>query len=428
LSETARRNVRWLFPALFVAVALFVFARPNLMMVLRFGVRKTLVHIADVEIYSRTVIASNYFHDGFIRRGLGGTIAMILSRDWDRSIWLFIAFSLVWALVPLALLVKRLAEQVPVTAAAYLAFVLAVSPQSFFGWAYDPSRTDLLIVGCLAFSVLAWLRGRRALAVLLVLLGLLAHETAVVFGLPLLAAMAWSDLRSGTITRRQAIFNFALFGAGVVVILVLQRLLGAPGPVVAAHMLQSAPPLLDEPTFRLWRDIAIYMAVAGPDALRTAVCYNLELNPQYWLVFAGVLAVLALYTLILPLRRHLLVAMLVMWVPAIFMMVIANDSGRWLKLAVVNGWLIATYHVLRGGGLDLLRTRDLLRGALLLALLLAMGSTRHNNVNRTFRDAATELGYPDPVTLEEWMEHCNPRWRRYIYAEPSPRQTTVQGR
>jgi len=421
---------RWVgsLPVLFAFLAALAFLRPTLVVSLYSGIDYGLSLITHYEIYNRTVIATNYFEDGFIRRGLGGTIATLLSRDWDRSLLLFIAFSLVWALFPLAILVHRLAKHLPPAAATYLAFVLALSPQSFFGWSRDPGRTDLLVAGCLALAVIAWLDGRRPLAVLSILFGLLAHETAVVFGLPLLAAMGWADLRSGTTSRRQLMQAAGMAGAGIAVILLLQFLLSAPGPVVAANMLRAAPSLVDNPTHRLWRDIAIYMAVAGSDALKTAICYNLELNSQYWLAFFGTLGLLAVYTLVLPLRRHLLVAALVMWVPAVFMMLIANDTGRWLKLAVLNGWLIAAYHLLRGVGLDLVRWRDLIGGTILLALLLAMGITRYNDVNKAFGTVALKLGYQGPPLLEEWMNHCDPGWRRYVYPEGLPGPAGVGGK
>ena len=92
----------WLAPLLFALFATAVFIRPYAVRAIHHGIGKTLRYIADAETYSRTVIASNYFNDGFVRRGLGGTLAVLLSRDWDRSIWLFIAVSFVSLIVPLA--------------------------------------------------------------------------------------------------------------------------------------------------------------------------------------------------------------------------------------------------------------------------------------------------------------------------------------
>jgi hypothetical protein len=416
LGQSATNRLgNWLLPALFAALATAAFIRPHAIRAIHRGIDGTLRHIADVEIYSRTVIASNYFNDGFVRRGLGGTIAVLLSDDWDRSIWLFIAVSLLLLIVPLVLIMRRLAERLGTSQTIYLGLILALSPQSFFGWAHDPSRTDLLVGACLAFSMLAWLGGHKATAVAAILAGLLAHETAVVYGLPLLAAMALTDLRAGTLDRREAMRLALAACLGVAAIILLQMAFSVPPQVTARNMLDQAPMVAGDPERLLWRDIAIYMAVGGSRALRTALCYNLQVSSRYWPEVFGCLAVLAAYAFILPLRRHLVAAALVMWVPAIFMMLIANDTGRWLKLAVLDGWLIASFLLLRGEAAAQLSPRAMGLGAVLFLALLAMGPTRHNNVNRAYGHLLLRLGYEDHVALDVWMNSCDPGWRRYVY-------------
>ena len=408
------RAAVWLAPVLFAGLAAAVFVRPFAARALHYGFDNAFAHVARMAVYNRTVIASNYFNDGFVRRGLGGTIAVLLSDHWSRSIWLFMAFSLLLLLVPLALILRRLAERLTVGQTTYLSLVLALSPQTFFGWSRDPGRTDLLVGGCLALSVLAWQSGRRALAVAVILIGVLAHETAVVYGLPLLAAMAIIDLRSGALNRSEAIRLALTAAVGVAVIVLLQMALSAPPQVTARNMLDQAPALRHDPEHRLWRDIAIYMAVGGSRALQTALCYN-EISARYWPEFFGCLALLALYTLILPLRRHLLIAALVMWVPAIFMMLIANDTGRWLKLGVLNGWMAASFLLLRGHAAAQLSSRAMTAGAALLAGLLTMGITRDNNINAAYGRLLQQFGYRDRVALDVWMDTCDPQWRRYVY-------------
>ena len=122
-----------------------------------------------------------------------------------------------------------------------------------------------------------------------------------------------------------------------IVIILLQIAFSVPSEIMARNMLAQAPSFANDPKHRLWRDIAIYMAVGGSRALKTALCYNSDMAARYWPEFFGCLVVLAVYAFILPLRRHLPIAALVMWVPAIFMMIIANDTGRWLKLSVLDG-------------------------------------------------------------------------------------------
>jgi len=131
-------------PIAFLGVAVALLVRPYLRIFLQRGVQGTLRHIADAEIYSRTVLAANYYNDGFVRRGLGGTIASTLSSDWNESTILFIIISLICFFVPILILLRRLSTALGPPQALYLAAVLGLSPQAFFGWSRDPSRTDLL--------------------------------------------------------------------------------------------------------------------------------------------------------------------------------------------------------------------------------------------------------------------------------------------
>jgi hypothetical protein len=322
-------------------------------------------------------------------------------------------------MIPLILLMRRLAERIGPGRTVYLGVVLALSPQTFFGWSRDPGRTDLLIGACLAFALLAWLRGHRATSVALILAGLLAHETALVYGLPLLAAIAITDLRSGELSRRAAIRLAAAAVIGTAAILLLQMMFSVSPEVTARNMLNEAPAFAGQTEHRLVRDIAIYMAVGGRQALDTALCYNVHMSARYWPEFFGCLAVLAAYCLILPLRRHLLIAILVMGVPSIFMMLIANDTGRWLKLGVLNGWLIASFLLLRGAAAAQLSRRAIGLGAALLCGLLAMGSTRHNNINDTYSRLLLRLGYAEHSELDVWMDNCDPQWRGIVYGSPT---------
>lgn len=400
-------------PMVFLAIAVSLLVRPYLNLIFLTGIRNTLHHIANFEVYNRTVLASNYFNDGFVRRGLGGTIATLLSSDWNTSIILFIGISLVSLFLPIFILLLRLSSALEPRQALYFAMVLALSPQAFFGWASDLSRTDLFVAGCLAFAVVAWLDRRRLLSVCAILCGLLVHETAVVFGLPLLALMMFEDWRSGGLDRHRAIRAAVAVTVSIGAILLLQIEFGAAGYTLAEHMVREAPALQDDPVRRLYRDIAIYMAVAGPDALKTAICYNFRMNGAYWFQFASCLVVLVAYAFVFPLRRRPLAVFIAMCVPTIFMMLIANDTGRWLKLGVFAGWLIAAFYMLREPGGHELRDRRIVQGGLILAILLSMGTTRHNNVNTLLDRIARAAGFGEPVSLKIWMDTCDPRWERY---------------
>ena len=419
-SDRALRN--WLMPAIIVVAVLVAFLRLNILTATYMGFDAAIYYLVDFATYNRTVIASNYFNDGFVRRGLGGTIATLLSPDWRQSTLFFVLFSFVLLLLPLILLVRSLADRLPPSAVGYMGLVLAFSPQTFLGWSRDPARTDMFVGGCIALAVVCALHRKRLAAIAMVLIGMLAHETAIVFGAPLLLAMNWMDYRAREIDRRLFVQLALTLIAGVGIILLAQTVLSAPNSAVAAHMLAEVPDSVKNSQHRLWRDIAIYMAVAGPDALRTAICANLTANPQYLFMAIAALLVTGVYGIVFPLRRHWLTWALVMAVPLVFMLLIANDTGRWLKLAVLNGWLVSVFYLVRGYAvLDNDETWMPL-GVALLMVLLAMGSTPYYRVNRIARNTALTFGYRDPLPLRVWMDTCDPGWERHVYGVAPPRQ------
>jgi hypothetical protein len=54
-------------------------------------------------------------------------------------------------------------------------------------------------------------------------------------------------------------------------------------------------------------------------------------------------------------------------------------------------------------------------GAALLIALLAMGSTRHNNINDAYSGLLLRLGYPEHAELDDWMNNCDPQWQDVVY-------------
>jgi len=70
-------------------------------------------------MYSRTVISVNYFNDGLARRGLGGTIASMLSADWTTSGILFFFVSVIWLVAPIALIIRQIGASFSWTTSLY---------------------------------------------------------------------------------------------------------------------------------------------------------------------------------------------------------------------------------------------------------------------------------------------------------------------
>ena len=78
----------------------------------------------------------------------------------------------------------------------------------------------------------------------------------------------------------------AISGVAIIGLYLAQSALSAPPAVIASHMFQRFPPTGTPATLEL-RDTAIYFAVAGGRGLKTAFCYNRQINQQYYFMAAA---------------------------------------------------------------------------------------------------------------------------------------------
>ena len=122
----------------------------------------------------------------------------------------------------------------------------------------------------------------------------------------------------------------------------------------------------------------------------------MDFNPQYYITSLFCLTVLAAYAFILPLRRHYVAMLIAAFVPVIFMMLIASDTGRWLKMGVANLWMLAAYYKLRDPKVEP-SWPAMGIGLLLFAGLIARHHhTPYNYVNKTTHNISRRLGSPTP--------------------------------
>ena len=141
-----------------------------------------------------------------MHRGLGGTIEALLSSNSVIGGLIFTTLSLILLAIPLCLIVLRLGRKLEAKTLLYMTAILVLSPQTFLGWSRDLVRTDLFVLATIAWAVLATLTNRRVLAIGIMLVGFLVHETAVIFGAPVLfmptcrpiggASLAFAEARS----------------------------------------------------------------------------------------------------------------------------------------------------------------------------------------------------------------------------------------
>lgn len=357
--------------------------------------------------YNVVVLSSNYLDAGWVRRGLGGTIAALLSSEPYHAGLAFHALSAALLIVPLILLQLRTLKEVSLAVALLLAGFIVVSPQTFWGWSNDIARTDLIVGASIAWSAWALLRDRPGLAAALLFLGGQIHETALIFGVPLAVVLSASRVKqSGSTYRHHALALGALIVASGAMAL-LSVLLGPDGATLASVMRAHAPPAA-ESWYDDLRDCAIYMLVSGFRGVRTAMCYNADYAAYPLMVLCAV-GIAVLNVAVLGLERRPLACVLAVLLPLLFMEIVASDTGRWVKLAALNSWLLAVaFH--GSGQLSLARWRPALSVALLV-LLMGGGGSRVHHPNPASAKVAAWLGFSEAAEVAEWMDRCDPEWR-----------------
>lgn len=363
--------------------------------------------------YNVGVLAINYQQHGLIRRGLGGTIFAALSgsplTDCLHPLIVFHLLSAIWLAIPLVLLLRRMMTE-NFRYGLLLAVVLLVSPQLFLGWGGDFGRTDMFTSGCVAWGVVALLGRRDVVAVGMVLLGLLAHESAAIFGMPLLIAILLKPPVSGTGNRvLRIVITFAL-GCGVIFVAQGMNTTTSPRKIVEAILDSQKPSLL--------RDLAAYMTAAGPRSIVTSWCQSLgrTATPLY-LVCTVVIALM--YPWILSVRRDSLSGYLLATIlPLLIISLIAIDYGRWLMFTTLNGWL---FTVISLHSTDRRSISNLaLAGRLaVLAALVAMKPTSVFAPNSFVEHIATRFWGKGSTDLKN-VDACDPDWRTLIGVRTNP--------
>lgn len=363
--------------------------------------------IVQGNYYNAVFLTANYFDVGFVRRGLGGTIARLFSDDPFRGALILHALSAAVLVGAVGLIQYRLLLARQNLMALFTVGFAILSPQMFAGWGTDIGRTDMLVIGTIAWAGIALRAGRPGLAAILLSCGFLAHETSIIFGVPLMLAIAADEAGNGRLDRRGLVRAALLLVAAVASIAGLQALAAPTSSAFLDVMQRLAPPAIDQDHADL-RDVAAYMMVLGSRGLRTAICYNLTW-PGYRVMIAMSFLVTVMNGIALGLERRVIWASLAVVIPVMFMNAVANDAGRWVKFGCANAWLLSAHLQI---GSDLAESGKRLAGrALLLVALMSMGISKDAPVNPESSRISWHLGSPqEPV--DAWMTRCDPRWRQ----------------
>ena len=246
--------------------------------------------------YNRGALSLNYLEHGFIRRGLGGTLLQWIAGSplagcFDELL-VFHFLSAIWLTVPLTLLVKWAVGR-GWQNGAWLAIILAASPQLFWAWGGDLGRIDMFVEGCLAWAVVALVRGYIWVSIGSVLLGFLAHENSAFYGIPLLGAVYFSsrprpELRAGYVPA-------AVMIGGIAAIVVAQIAFTTATTQDIVHAVVRSQLPSEK------RDFAAYIAVSGLRGITTSLCRSMgrAATPLY---LVSALALIALYAWLLRIR------------------------------------------------------------------------------------------------------------------------------
>lgn len=355
--------------------------------------------------YNFAVLVPNYFANGFIRRGLSGTIMSLIDvRQTSASGVSFHIFSAIWLSIAISIFLRKVfrANQ---TYGVWLALVILISP-AFRLWSTDIGRTDLFSTGFVAFALLAAMHRQWQAAAIVLVIGSLAHETAVIMGLPLLIAAWYLDYRDGRADIRVVTYLLITLVTLLLLVIFLEQLFGSKPDQIAEHVRTIAPP-------SALRDIALYVIVGGFHAIIVSACGS-QANPAYPLyLFSGFIFV-PFYAVILGYRSsrtHILVLILVAILPSLLLIFVAFDFGRWFVMAAFNVWLAAGLLVIRLRRDDTSPRLNLFVAGPVLGLLIAMGAPTIFFANHLTDRLARKIWGQPMVSTVDSISKCDPHWR-----------------
>ena len=388
--------------------------------------------------YRAATLMFNYIDLGAVRRGLGGTLLRLTGLDPLFGLAVFHLLSSVFTAAVMGALIWQRAVTPPLRAL----WTIGIAALFLF-WSADSGRTDVVLAGLLGLVALL-ARRRPVLAAVCFVVAIGFHETALIYGLPLVLAL-WLDGRwhpaSGPAAGRR----------GAAVARAPPLPLGAPPSGVATrHALLTAAMLIavaacvqalmgrlphaDFDTTVQWfwsrfprseaAEWALYFYVAGARGIKLAVCNNRWVDPNYAIHLLSGLVVIGAAVVVFngSLRRGWLPPLLAGLVPFLFLSAITIDMTRWSTFAAVNAWLVC---VTRPAGDDgpPPGPANVARRGVLLSLLIFAVSPRHVTV------AGLDIFSPAPVVdrvmwkftgprsspgIQVGLRACDPTWRELL--------------
>lgn len=358
-------------------------------------------------LYQAGTLGFNYFQFGFVRRGLGGSIAYLLGPNLLYATALFHVLSAMCVAALACWLLGRIAAPLPVL----VPFAVVMADLMLF-WAEDAGRTDMAVAALLASATIAVIHARLALACLCLVVGLEIHETEIIFGLPLLAALYLERRRLRTISVRDAAGAAAVLLSGLLLYVSLDRLPHAGTGTMVATIRSELPRNVQV-------DWALYFALSGMRGVRNSLCQN-AIDPNHVLHALGACVLVLLVTAALAgLRLSTWVRALLASVPPfLFLWIVANDMSRWATLSLVNVWLVcACRRIDEGMDMDRFVWARIAFAVLLLPLHYPYAVWVNYPIyipSPFIENIARKLGGPPTPNVEDAFRRCDSSWRTVL--------------
>lgn len=377
--------------------------------------RGVLFGVDSPVLYHAGTNSFGYLEFGAVRRGLASTIVGALGADpLTGTVRFHVLFAGMFAAAA-GWLVSRM--QRPIVERALAVILVAVL---VLRWAEDAGRSDIAVAVLLAAAAWCLLRRRVAAAFACLAIGLAMHETALIFGGPLLIGTAldrgrWRSMGRGSLAAGAAVLGLTL---------VVYAGLGLLPHADTRTMVETVRAHLPRHVYVDW---AIYFAVSGMRGVRTSLCQNAN-DPNFLVHMACGLALIAAFVELLqrpggPRRR---IAWLVAGPPFMFLDVVANDVSRWAVLAALGVWLLHVTDAIETPRTD--RPSAALLRCVLAAVLVPLTHPRVWPIADpvfapmpVVEHVLTAVGGPPTLRFADALERCDPRWREALGDPPGAR-------
>ena len=358
-------------------------------------------------LYHAGTLALNYADFGVVRRGLGGSLVRLLNGDLLRATAIFHVISALAVSSVACVLFARLRRN-GWQQAAFAMVLVALMVR----WAEDAGRTDMAVAALIGVAAILLVGGRPALAVLCAGVGLAIHESAFVFGIPLMLALLLDGARWRRIPMPALAAALALLAAILVLYAAIPLFPHATAETMAAAVQDRLPRSVIV-------DWAIYFGVSGSRGVRMSMCQN-RIDPTYLRhALSGALVIgVVLLVLRARCRPSWGSAAIACGVPYVFLCIVANDTSRWAYLGAFNAWLLCALVPTETARTDLRGDRLRLVGAASLVALVHPAFLKADTmiyVPAPIIDrVAQHFGGPKMPRFVSIIERCDPDWRSVL--------------